>query len=299
MDRLKRRPRLWWSSLTMVLALGPGAACAGAHDLWIQPSTFHPAPDELVRVDLRIGHPATGGEPVPRDDSHLERFILQGPDGETAIPGLDGREPAGWIRPPVPGRYVLALRSREAVNVLPARAFESYLREEGLDRVIAERARRDETDQPGKERYSRALKALLTVESPRAAPHTPGAPHKAGDTVWNRPLGLRLELMLLDDPQALRPETTLTVELRFEGRPLPGALVQAHSLEAGRDPRALDGRHDPVFRARTDDRGRITFVPPSGGAWLLTAVHMVPAPTEVTEDWQSVWTALTFDVGGN
>lgn len=270
----------------MALVLCLHAASAGAHDLWIQPSTFHPAVGELVWIDLRIGHPAAGGEALPRNGRFLERFVLHGPGGETPVPGLEGRKPAGWIRPPAPGPYILALRSREAVSELPAPEFESYLREEGLEGVIVRRARLGESDEPGRERYSRALKALVTVEGPQ------GVPREVGGVARDRPLGLRLELILLDDPRRLQPAAPLAVELRFEGRPLAGALVEADPL--GAPPPAPNGRREPSLRARTDDRGRAVFELPTEGAWLLTAVHMVRAPGETKEDWQSVWTALTF-----
>lgn len=269
----------------MVLVLCLHAASAGAHDLWIQPSTFHPAVGELVWVDLRIGHPG-GGEALSRNGRYLERFVLYGPGGETPVPGLDGRRPAGWIRPTAPGPYILALRSREAVSELPASDFESYLREEGLEGVIARRARLGESDEPGGERYSRALKALVTVAGPQ------GVPREAGEIVRDRALGLRLELILLDDPRRLGRGAPLAVELRFEGRPLAGALVEADPL--GEQPPAPNRRREPALWARTDDRGRAVFELPTEGAWLLTAVHMLRAPGDTKEDWQSVWTALTF-----
>lgn len=270
-------------------SLGLAAPPAAAHDLWIEPSSFHPAAGDLVWVDLRLAHSTGEAEPVRRDSRRLERFVLLGPLGETPVPGLDGREPAGWIRPPVPGRYVIALRSREAVSVLPAAAFESYLEEKGLEGVIAQRQRRGQRGEPGRERYSRALKALLTVGGPSRVSGVPAAA--------DRPLGLRLELIARADPLRLRPGDRLPVELRFEGRPLAGAVVEARPLEKG--PGTAAGPREPALRARTDPRGRAVFELPRRGAWVVTAVHMVSAPAGVPEDWQSVWTALTFFLGGN
>lgn len=286
MDRVTRRSSLRRLAGLWITLAGLAPVSAGAHDLWIQPSTFHPKVGELVRIELRIGHPAAGGETVLRDEGHLERFVLVGPDVETPVPGLDGEDPAGWVRPTVPGSHILALRSREAVSVLPARTFESYLTEEGLEEVIDSRARRNESGEPGRERFSRALKALLDVEGAGDSPSAEPA---------DRPLGLRLELILLDDPRALPPGAPLAVELRFEGRPLAGALVDAHPLEGSSE--ASNGRHGPTLRARTDERGRAAFELSAERAWVLTAVHMVRAPGEGEEDWQSVWTALTFELG--
>jgi len=263
----------------MIFALGLSVP-AMAHDLWLEPSTFHPDVDELVWVDLRIGHPLTGSEPVRRDSRRLERFVLRGPQGETPIPGLDGREPAGWIRPSAPGRYVVALRSHEAVSVLPAEVFERYLEEKGLQAVSVERARRGDSGEPGRERYSRALKALLSVDGSRPV-SSKGVP--------DRPLGLRLELIARADPSALRAGDSLPVELRFENRPLAGVRVEAHPLRSASNSAPLV--------ARTDARGRVRFTLPREGPWLLTAVQMTPAPPGVEEDWESVWTALTFSLG--
>lgn len=304
MDRVTRPSSFRRLAGLWLAVAGLVPASAGAHDLWIEPSTLHPTTGELVRVGLRIGHPPTGGEPVSRDGRRLERFVLVGPTGETPVPGLDGDDPAGWVRPTVPGPHIVALRSREAVSVLPARDFESYLKDEGLEEVIARRAERGESGDPGRERYSRALKALLDVEDGAvssdgeassgggpAAPRPDPAPVRSRD----RPLGLPLELILLDDARALPPGTPLAVELRFEGRPLAGALVEADPL--GGRAGASDGRHDPSLRRRTDDKGRAVFELPAEGVWVLTAVHMKRAAAWEEEDWQSVWTALTFALG--
>lgn len=283
----------------MIFALGLSVP-AMAHDLWIEPSTFHPEVGELVWVGLRIGHPPTGGEPVRRDERRLERFVLRGPQGETPIPGLDGREPAGWIRPPAPGRYVVALRSHAAVSVLPAEVFERYLEEKGLQAVSAERARRGDSGEPGRERYSRALKALLTVDGLRQVPAE--RLQDAAGLGADRPLGLRLELIARADPSTLRAGDSLPVELRFENRPLAGVRVEAHPLlsaaEASTPALAVSTPTvSAPLVARTDARGRVRFTLPQEGPWLLTAVHMIPASSGVEEDWESVWTALSFSVG--
>ena len=35
---------------------------------------------------------------------------------------------------------------------------------------------------------------------------------------------------------------------------------------------------------------------PKSGAWLIKAVHMVPASRESGADWASQWASLTFEV---
>jgi uncharacterized GH25 family protein len=78
----------------------------------------------------------------------------------------------------------------------------------------------------------------------------------------------------------------LPVRLTYGGAPLSGALVVALSRDA------------PGSRlsARTDGEGRVSLVLTRSGAWLVKAVHMVPAPAESGADWESLWASLTFEV---
>lgn len=257
------------------MAAGPPAPLF-AHDVWIEPAAFTAQPDRPTPVSIYAGHPGEGGfEPVRRTPSRWERFSWIGPDGEAEIPGLDGAAPAGVIRPEAPGRYVLVLRSRDAVSRLPAAKFNDYLVEEGLDHVLSLRRERNEDDQPGVELYSRALKALVTVPQDDAVPPGPA----------DRPLGLRLELVAETDPVRSALDEPFQVRLLFEGRPLAGALVEARRL----------GKPGEKLAARTDDEGRVSFRLPDAGPWLLAAVHMVEAPPDRNADWQSIWATLTFE----
>lgn len=250
-----------------------------AHDLWIEPASFISQPDQVVPVSLYIGHPAEGGfEPVRRSPGRWERFALIGPHGESAIPGLDGSTPAGVIRPAAPGRYVVLLRSRDAVSRLPAEAFNDYLTEEGLEHVLSLRGEWSEDDEPGVELYSRAVKALVTLSADESVP--PGPP--------DRPLGMRLELVAETDPAQSAPDEPFRVRLLFEHAPLGGALVEARPLG---EP---IGEPSTKLSARTDAEGRVSFSLPGADRWLITAVHMVQAPPDRNADWQSIWAALTF-----
>ena len=51
------------------------------------------------------------------------------------------------------------------------------------------------------------------------------------------------------------------------------------------------------MRTRTDAQGRVQLsVEP--GQWLVKAVYMKGADAASGADWESVWTALTFEVPG-
>ncbi len=78
------------------------ASTAGAHDFWIEPSTFHPSVDSIVRIGLRIGHQGQS-EPMVRDASRFEKFIVAGPRSTRPVLGRDGGNPAGLVRVDAPG----------------------------------------------------------------------------------------------------------------------------------------------------------------------------------------------------
>jgi uncharacterized GH25 family protein len=54
---------------------------------------------------------------------------------------------------------------------------------------------------------------------------------------------------------------------------------------------------DPLakLKMRTDKDGRAEFELPRRGVWLVTSVHMIPAPLLSGYDWKSLWASLTFE----
>jgi uncharacterized GH25 family protein len=246
------------------------AAALSAHDFWIEPSTFTPAPNQVVSVRLLVGQKFRG-EPIPRTASLVEKFALFTGGGESPVPGREGGDPAGIVRVGPPGLAILGYASRNSSVSLEAGKFEKYLAEEGLERVSAERRRRGETDRPARENYARCAKALLSVGGADGA---------------DRALGFALELVAEKSPYA--PSVgALPVRLLYLGKPLSGALVTAFPYDA---PEAAQS-------ARTDASGRATLDISRRGQWLIKAVHMIPSATP-DADWQSLWASLTFRAGG-
>jgi uncharacterized GH25 family protein len=261
--------------LLLALALLPAAAC-WAHDFWIDPSSFHPAPGQRVTVRLRVGQHFRG-DPVPRDPALLQRFAVVGPGGaETPVPGVPGAEPAGFATLTAPGLSLIVYTGGRSPVSLDGAKFETYLAEEGLEAVRAARAKKGQTAAPVKEVFSRDAKAFLAV----------GGKSGAG---FDRVLGLTLELIPEKDPAALAPGAELPVRLLYRGKPLAGALVAALPRDQPRE------QPDAKVTARTDAAGRARLRLERPGVWLVKAVHMVPAPADAQADWESFWASLTFE----
>jgi uncharacterized GH25 family protein len=240
-----------------------------AHDFWIEPSTFRPAPGGRVAVRLRVGQNLLG-DPVPREPQRIERFVAVDGKGETEVPGVSGMDPAGWLSPSSPGLLWIVYDSGHENVQLDAAKFDRYLGEEGLERI---RKLRGAKTTPVPEIYSRCAKSLLSVGS------APG-------TGFDRVLGLELELVAEKNPYALKPGEELPLRLLYHGKPLDGALLVA----------IPKGAADAKVSARSDRRGRAALRLDRPGPWLVKAVHMVPAPAGSGAEWESLWASITFEL---
>lgn len=245
-----------------------------AHDMWIEPRAFQSEVDAVVGVQLRVGDRPAEAKTVVRDSQRIIRFVAVDTYGEAPLIGRAGMDPAGFLRPQQAGLRVLGYHSKPAFIELQAKKFESYLAEEGLEKISALRAQRGEQEKNGTESYTRCLKALLAV-----GPTT----EQDRDQV----LGFPLELIADTNPYQQTARTPLPIRLLFEGRPLEGALVEAKTLNGT----------EAALTARTDAKGHVSFRFPFSGAWMLSAVHMVeakPKQEDAQADWQSYWASLTF-----
>ena len=258
------------AALAAALLLPPVAALA--HDFWIEPSTFRPSVGSTVAVSLRVGE-RFQGDAVGRSSQRIVRFVLRSPGGERPIPGEEGGDPAGQAAASEPGLLTIGYRSNNARVELPAEKFEQYLREEGLERVIALRARRGESAKPSRERYSRCAKSLIAAGDATAGTDTP--------------LGFTFEIVSDRNPYAARAGEALPFRILLRGKPAAGVLVTALPREAP----------DSRVTARSDSRGRVALRLPAPGVWMVKAVHMEAVAAQ-DADWESLWASLTFELPG-
>ena len=239
-----------------------------AHDFWIEPESFRPAVGQKVPVHLYVGMDFKG-DPAPYIPEWFERYVYVNAQGEQPVPGLPGDDPAGTVPITAAGLTVIGYRSTKfSVTFDTAEEFEKYLIKEGLERNLELLKGKSST---GKitENYSRCAKALV-MSGPAATPA-------------DRVLGFRIELVAEKSPYA--GNGPVPFRLLYENRPLAGALVVAFNKAAPLD----------KLKARTDQEGRVTFDIKRRGTWLVTAVHMIPAPRGADAQWESIWASLSFE----
>lgn len=248
---------------------------AAAHDYWLVSNALYVArPPRTLGVSMFVGDGFVAEEEKPHASGRTERLDVVTRAGRTPFgdASADGALPALRVTVRDEGGYLIVLHRNAARIELEAAKFETYLKEEGLEAISAERARRGEGAKPGRERYVRFLKTLVQVGDDR-------------DDVFATESGEALGIVPRQNPVFVAPGGTLDVRLVLRGAPLAGTKVEALS-RVGSDIRAA------AYVTDRDGNARITI--DRRGAWLLRAVHMARCEGCEDADWQSAWTTYTF-----
>src|SRR4029079_10464634 len=97
---------------------------------------------EPIRFHLVLASSPDRTEILPRSDAGIVRFVAVGPQGEqpgqespgheSPVAGLDGRDPAGFLRPSAAGWYTILYESTPTFATLAPETFRAYLLEKGL-----------------------------------------------------------------------------------------------------------------------------------------------------------------------
>jgi hypothetical protein len=235
----------------------------------VQPARYQLPPGKSTTVRLFVGH-AEKLKEYPHVTPAFKRFVAIGPKRSVAVKGTLGKTPAGTVALSDKGVHAIVYDSHHSFVRLEAARFEKYLREKGLDHVIAERKRRGESGADGKESYARCAKALVRVGKTSRG--------------YQRRVKLPLELTPLDNPFRAKRKVRFVLEL--DGKPLPGALVELVPLDAK--------SKSAVASARTSKKGIVRFRIPKAGRWMVASVYMRRATRRLSGDWQSFWANVTF-----
>ena len=272
---MKRRFSLVLAALSIGWSLVT-AEPTQAHDKWLEVEPFQSAAPSPAKVYLLTGEALQQAELLPlRRAASVRRFQLVSSAGSRDLRSQlrEDQQPIAITQPDGlrPGTSVLALDTAPVDILLTAEKFQRYLFEERLIDILALRATRGQEEAPGRERYSRSLKALVQVG-------------ERLDDVALRPVGQDLEIVPLLHPYSLPPGRPLEVRVLFRGKPLAGrAVTFANRYRSNVTTRIV----------RTGADGRVSAPLERAGDWLVALVHMEPS-TEPEADWRSYWSSLTF-----
>ena len=252
------------------------AGTASAHDFWLQPQSWQTAPGTPLPFVVEVGHGsfrqqwgADGGHLLALNDLAHGGAVDVGP---LFKPGGEVPHLTRTFRRE--GLHIVSLVSTNAASDLPAIRFNDYIKVEGLTPAIDARTRSGAMNSNGRELYSRRAKALVQVG--RATP--------SDDALATRALGLTLEIVPLRNPYSLGADHVLPIQILYEGRPLPGALVKLTSLE-------FDAK--PLRVVRSDAKGQAAFEVPPVGSWLVNVIWTKPIASRGA-DFLTTFSSLTF-----
>lgn len=252
------------------------AGTASAHDFWLQPRSWQVAPGAPLPFVVEVGH-GSFREQWGADVGHVLQLNDLANGGAVNVRPLF--KPGGGV-PHLTrtfrreGLHIVSLVSTNAASDLPSIRFNDYIKVEGLTPAIDQRTRTGKTSTNGRELYSRRAKALVQVG--RQTPND--------DALATRPIGHTLEIVPMRSPYSLGADHVLPIQILYEGRPLPGALVKLTSLE-------FDAK--PLRVARSDDKGRVAFEVPQVGSWLVNVIWTKPIASSAA-DFLTTFASLTF-----
>ena len=272
--RSRRRWLAAGSAIAVVVLL---TDTASAHDLFLRLDRWRVPAGTTVTVRLMNGAFKLNEAPV--EGSRVRDLSVVSPAGRAK------QDTTGWghlkdssttfpVRTTRPGTYVIgvSLVPRNLTMKTPA-DFMKYVKDEGLDAIVAARTTAGLAATPARERYEKHVKLLVQV----------------GDSVQGpigEPLGYPAEIVPLANPYAPGHRGGIRVRALVDGAPAPGEALFVGGITP-------DGTRIPVRRVDTDAKGE-ALIPLSGrGSRWIKFIHMVAAPTEGV-DYHSKWATLTF-----
>lgn len=154
-----------------------------------------------------------------------------------------------------------------------AQDFNIFLKDNGLDDVIARRNATNAVNNPATETFTCYEKLLIQVGNAR-------------DDAFKENVGLPLEIIPDKNPFALKRGDVIHFKVLFQGKPEFGARVRIWNY------------YDYLTTTQnifTQQDGTIEMTISNAGSWLINVVKMAPAKEGATE-WQSYRGSLMFSI---
>lgn len=261
----------------LVVLLIATISAALAHEFWIFPENFFPKMGEKVAWKIQVGEDYMGERwgGGSRRVERLRLFSDKGPKDLTATIQQSEKQveaPAFTIQQA--GTQMLVLETNNSFIELEADKFEAYLKEDGLNLALDYRQKNAEQQKMGREFYRRCAKTIMQVGN-------------ATNDLPTQPTGVDLDIVPLQNPYALKPNSSLSCRILYDKKPLANAMVRCW--------RRVNGKTEVEFQ-QTDAQGEATFELTKKGkaAYMLSSVHMVRMTGNDKADWQSLWASVTF-----
>lgn len=252
-------------SIAIFVTLG---SFAFAHDLYLMPA----------QTRVPVGEPAViaahVGDSFPASESPLDPTRIVNASAFTSF-RIFGMATWGTTAPiTTPGSHVIGIGTKPRLLELEAAKWEAYLKDEGLDSILAWRKQNGQSAKQGREMYSKFAKTLIVVGG------------QASDG-YKAVAGFPIEFVLEADPATLKPGATLPVQVLWKGKPAPGLQVELA---------AAPTKGGTKIAGRTDAEGRLQVKLGQAGRYRVHTVAMERSTNPAEADWESVWASFTFEL---
>ena len=241
-----------------------------AHEFWLEPGKFLLTVGEKISFRVFVGENFTG-EDVDFKKFEVNKFAHYSSKGENVTSGkLTEQNLNDFLNFDTEGNHLVAFNNSNKHIELEAEKFNQYLKDDGLNTVLAYRKKNGQLNKKGTEEYQRCVKTLLQV----------GTVH---DETYRLNTGMKLEIIAENNPYT--SDKSLTFSVLFDNKPLKNALVVVWQK----------GTEKPSKREfRSNAKGQVTFDFDPKGVFMVSSVNMVPHADPKIADWQSYWGSYTF-----
>ena len=259
--------------LTAVL-FGFSAPAAKAHEFWLTAEDYTIAPEDTLRVGLRVGTEMKGSSLIylPKDVARFE--VIQG-DSSRPVEGRMGDNPALVMHGLTDGLAIVVHETSDStLTYTDFGVFQRFVEHKDFATALADHAARGLPDKNFRETYRRHAKSLISVGSGAGA---------------DRALGLAIEIVALANPYTDDLTAGLPVLVLLDGAPRPDTQVELFQT-------APDGTVTITLH-RTDAEGKALLPMQPGMEYLVDNVVLRRLPNDdpaAGPVWHSDWASLTF-----
>jgi uncharacterized GH25 family protein len=245
-----------------------------SHEFWLEPFKFKVQPGEAITVKFAVGESFTG-EDWDLGRHKVVNMVLHEKQGTQ---NLTSKVPTTKsIKQKItltnPGTKLIAMQSDAAFIQLNGEKFNAYLEEDGLENIIAWRKANNKDTVGARELYTRYAKLLVQAGN-------------SPDDTWKKVVGHKIEVVPMQNPSLLKPGDYLTVQVLFEGKTLPHAMVKVWGHV---------GNKIFLQNTYTENDGTVKFPISANGPWMVSTVRMEQSKNPKA-DWESSWGSLVFNV---
>ena len=253
------------------------AALASAHDMFLRAERFFVAPNSDVVIRLLNG-----------TFLESENAIVRGRVRDASVSGARARSPIDmdtWtetgdtttfkVHVGARGTYAIGVSTRPSIIELKADEFNTYLKDDGIPDVLADRQKSKELDKPSRERYHKHVKTLIQVGDSLSAS-------------YGAEFGYPAEIIPLNNPYSLKAGGTFRIRAKVSGKPVANQFVLFGGKTAA-------GGEIAARSARTRADGTLSIPLPTAGEWYVKFINMTRVAND-SVDYESRWATLTFAI---